>query len=74
MKAASCEEAFVSALMIELVHDVWRKYRVPKWRGAILVPIPKLRSCDNWHGILLLGRLCQSYAGEATKIGGRGIA
>ena len=54
IKAASCEEAFMSALM-ELVHDVWRKCRVPgNWRDAILVPIPKKSSCDNWRGILLL--------------------
>ena len=56
-KAASCEEAFMSALM-ELVYDVWRKCRVlGNWRDAILVPIPKkgdLSSCDNWCGISLL--------------------
>ena len=57
VKAASCEEVFMSALM-ELVHDVWRKCRVPgNWRDAILVPIPKkgdFSSCDNWRGISLL--------------------
>ena len=57
VKAASCEEAYMSALM-ELMHDVWRKCRVPgNWRDAMLVPIPKkgdLSSCDNMCGISLL--------------------
>ena len=81
VKAASCEEAFMSALM-DLVSDVWRKCRVPgNWRDAILVPIPKkgdLSSCDyymTWH---FAARCCwegcgQSSAGVATKTGGRGI-
>jgi len=55
---ACCEEAFRSVLM-ELVHDVWRKCRFPEdWRDALLAPIPKngdLSSCENWHGISLLG-------------------
>ena len=34
VKAASCEEAFMSALM-ELVHEVWTKCRVPgNWRDG----------------------------------------
>ena len=57
VKTASCEEAFMSALM-KLVHDMWRKCRVPvNGRDAILVPISKkgnLSSCDNWRGISLL--------------------
>ena len=49
MKAASCEEAFMSALM-ELVHDVGTKCRVPgshPKEGWTL-------ACDNWCGISLL--------------------
>ena len=57
VKAACCEEIFMSKLL-ELVHDVWRECSVPgDWRDAILVPIPKkgdLSSCDNWCGISLL--------------------
>ena len=30
VKAASCEEAFMSALM-ELMHDVWRIGEMPSW-------------------------------------------
>ena len=57
VKAACCEEIFMSKLL-ELVHDVWRECSVPgDWRDAILVPVPKkgdLSSCDNWRGISLL--------------------
>ena len=57
MKAACCEEEFMSQLM-KLVHDVWKVHSVPSnWCDAILVPTLKkgdLRSCDNWRGISLL--------------------
>ena len=40
MKAACCEEEFMSRLM-ELVHDVWKEHSVlSDWCDAILVPIP----------------------------------
>ena len=40
MKAACCEEQFMSRL-VELVHDVWKEYSIPRdWCDAILVPIP----------------------------------
>ena len=57
VKAACCDEEFLSKLL-ELVKDVWEDGCAPSaWRDSILVPIPKkgnLSLCDNWRGISLL--------------------
>ena len=56
VKSGCCREEF-RALMLDLVHTVWRERRVPnEWADSVLIPIPKegdLSSCDNWRGISL---------------------
>ena len=58
LKAGGRVEEF-TGMIAGLVDRIWEERRVPKeWVDAIFIPIPKkgsLRSCDNWHGISLLG-------------------
>ena len=58
MLKAACEEEEFMELLLKLLGDVWREWRVPSdWCDAVLVPIPKkgdLSKCDNCRGIALL--------------------
>ena len=58
MVKAGCQRDEFRALLLDLVHTVWREKRVPQeWANSVLVPVPKkgdLSSCDNWRGISLL--------------------
>ena len=57
LKVACSDDDFLN-LLLDLVHTVWKEWRVPQeWTDAVIVPIPKkgdLTKCDNWRGIALL--------------------